>query len=387
MKRKMAAAVAIATVAMFILFVALPLLTAPATATTATNIQIVNNNNSKKTLQSLQWENWWNNDTGSFFTDFMRFNMSPDFMSGIFTPPALSNIRFGLAFAKLVEFNDTNGDGYYNFNDTLDEIIKEYNLLTDVDWTNFAININFTPVPPTLNSIQINITGKEKTDNNFTISFGVSLYLSHITVTFNNQTVSIPSKVALKFGLHILHYKWENESPSYLNASRYLALVTVLNGSVSGSIPHNFMLANGQLVIENGSGAVPTISGTNDTISEIYFVDSSGRIHAKFNWFNGAYNTTAETSLGPAHTYFHKTNNTMKLSLAFAHDDFEDGNLIIDPYFQLLQENPLLMLMILAGLTMAWTGQAFSTLLLYGGIAFAVILLIIIVAAVAVSKR
>jgi len=326
MKRKMVAAMSAATVALLVLFIVLPAL---ATPVTAIPLQTATSNTTSKSVQENQWNSWFNNDTKSFFTGHMKFNMSENFMSGVFDHRNIPNVKLGLAFAKLVEFNDSNGDGYYNFNDSLGTVIKEFDLLTDVQWDQVTIMVE--PFPPTplnpLRSVQVNISGHEKTAHTFNISFNVSLYLTSTTIEFNNHTVNIPAEISLKFEIHILNYKWEPHSSSYPNASRYLALVICLNGSVGGSVPHNFKLPDGTLVVENGSGAVPAVEGTNGTISEIYFVDSSGTIHAKFNWFNGAYNTTAEANVGPGHTYFHKSGNTLNLSIAYAHDDFEEGNI------------------------------------------------------------
>ncbi len=173
MKRKIAAAVAIATVTMLILFVALPLLVAPATAI---NIQTFDNIQSEQKVQSnqLDWNNWWTNSTRTFLTDVLGFNISADFLSGEFVPIALNNIKFGLDFAHLVEFNDSNVDGYYTFNAS-DQILKQYNLLNDVYWNSFNITIDW-PVGQILpNSINLNITGQEA-DEDFTISFIVSIY-------------------------------------------------------------------------------------------------------------------------------------------------------------------------------------------------------------------
>ena len=386
MKRKIVVALSAATVALLVLFIALPAL---ATPVTVMSLQTVNSNTSEKSAQANQWDwsSWFNNDTKSFFTGHMDFNMSENFMSGVFDHRGMANVRFGLAFAKLVEFNDSNGDGYYNFNDSLDTVIKEYNLLTDVQWDHVTIMVDPFPPTPTnpLRSIQVNISGHEKTDHNFSISLNVSLYLISTSIEFNNYTVNIPAEISLKFGIHILNYVWEQHSTNYPNASRYLALVICLNGSVGGSIPHNFMLPNGTLVVENGSGAVPALEGTNGTISEIYFVDSSGTIHAKFNWFNGAYNTTAD--VGPGHTYFHKSGNTLNLSIAYAHDDFEDGNIIIDPYFQLFAEDYLTTILTFLVLSQMFASQAFSSLLLYAGLGIMAVVVIIGVAVVLIRRR
>ncbi|MFB0562325.1 MAG: hypothetical protein ACETWM_14065 [Candidatus Lokiarchaeia archaeon] len=385
MKRKMVAVVAMATIAMLMIFITLPVFVAPVSAV---NIQAFENNQSEQPVQSLQldWINWWNNDTMSFFTDLLGFNISADFLSGEFVHRALTNTEFGLDFAHLVEFNDSNADGYYNFNAS-DQIIKQYNLLTDVDWYSFNFGVNWPPGEMLPTSINITITGSETANDDFTISFIASVYIKKTNIQFNNTQVSIPKAAAIKFGLEILSYDWDMPNSTYPAGSRYLALVITLKGAVGGSIAHNFRLANGTLVADIGSGVVATVSGTGGNVCEVYLEAPSGAVRAKFSWFNGAYNTTLETTFGKGNSYFSKSGDEMNISIAFAYNDFQYGNLIIDPYFELLRENPLLLIMTLVGFGSVIAGQALSTLLLYGGIGIVAFIALIGIIVVLARRR
>jgi len=386
MKRKTLVAAAIATVALFTLLLAFPLFVAPAPATaislpaTAASVQAVNNNPSEKQVGALDgWIPW-------FIP--IGFNFSNN-ASGVFTNPWLPDTKFGLGFAKLVEFNDSNDDGFYNFNAS-DQTIKQYDLVQDVSWNWFTWALDWPSGQLFPSGIKLNLTGQEKVVPNFTISLVASLYIIPKTIEFNNTNVTIPAGLSLKFGLYILNYIWEDESPSYPNSSRYLALVLSLNSSVGDSSSYNFMLSDGTVLSADISGVVPSLSGTGGNVCEVFIVDALGIARAKFSWFNGAYNTSAEITTGKANSYFNKTGNTTNISMAFAHDDFTTGDIILDPYFQLIPPNymPLFLTIVaLATMAMGVAGQAVSRLLLYGGIAALVVIGIIVVAVVASRRR
>mgnify|MGYP005837161825 CR=1 FL=1 len=386
MKRKTLVTAVIATVALLTLLLAFPLFVAPTQSiatslpATAANIQTTNNNPSEKQIEALDsWESW---------LIPIGFNFTNN-ASGVFTNPWLPNTKFGLGFAKLVEFNDSNDDGFYNFNES-DQIIKEYDLVQDVYWNRFTFSIDWPSGQMFPSGIILNLTGQEKDVINFTISLVASLYIVPKTITFNNTNITIPASISLKFGLYILGYNWEDESSSYPYGSRYLALVISLNSSVGGSASYNFMLSNGTVLSADISGVVPSLSGTDGNVCEVFIVDAFGIARAKFSWFNGAYNTSAEVTTGQANSYFNKTGNTTNISMAFAHDDFTTGDIILDPYFQLIPPDYMslfLTIIVLASLATGFAGQAMSRLLLYGGIAALAVIGIIVVAVIAARRR
>lgn len=386
MKRKTIVAAAIATVALLTLLLAFPLFLAPTQSiatslpATAANIQTANNNPSEKQIEALDdWEPWLSR---------IGFNFNNN-ASGVFTNPWLPNTRFGLGFAKLVEFNDSNDDGFYNFNES-GQIIKEYDLVQDVNWNLFNISIDWPHGQMFPSGIILNLTGQEKDDTNFTISLIASLYIVPKTITFNNTNITIPASVSLKFGLHILGYNWEDASTNYPYDSRYLALVISLNSSVGGSASYNFMLSNGKVLSDNISDVVPSLPETGDNVCEVFIVDAFGIARAKFSWFNGAYNTTAEVTMGQANSYFNKTGNMTNISMAFAYNDFTTGDIILDPYFQLIPPDYMslfLTIIVLSSLATGFAGQTMSRLLLYGGIAALAVIGIIVVAVVAARRR
>ncbi|WXG39578.1 MAG: hypothetical protein WED07_01880 [Candidatus Freyarchaeum deiterrae] len=124
MRRKMILGVAFATVIIFTLLMALPALTAPVKAT---SIPTVNN---KLSGQSIPLPSGWDNNTKSFFTNMMMVNLTNDLMSANFTHEGIANSRFGLEFANLTEFNDSNSNG--RFDQGIDNVLKTYSLTTDV---------------------------------------------------------------------------------------------------------------------------------------------------------------------------------------------------------------------------------------------------------------
>ncbi len=387
MRRKMVVALSAATVALLLLFMAVPALTAPAVAIT----QPTTSNTASKSVQTTQmnweWQQWFNNNTRSFFTSYMAFQMSNNWMEGVFNLTGMPNVKFGLTFAKLVEFNDTNGDKHYNFNETSPEILKEYNLLTDIDW-NLPPSVTWDPLVPSpsnpLRYVQVNLTGQEK-NGAFHIYFIITLNLKPTTITFNGTEITLPSELTLKFEMDILGYQWSPTNNTYPADYRFLALVILLNGSVAGSVPHNFVLWNGTHLGDLGN--IPSPPGTAGKVGEIYFADSSGIIHGKFSWFNGAYNVTTKTSVGPGYTYFNKSGDTVQLSIAYAYNDFPSGNILIDPYFEMYITDYMTMLITLLVLWQMYTSQAASSTLLYAGIGIVTAIVIIGAAVVLIRRR
>lgn len=390
MKKKASAAATILTITSIILTLVFPLIVsqAPAVATglpaatlnvQTVNNQLINNNPSQKQVEILDdWEPW--------FT-LVGFNFTSN-SSGVFTYPWSPNTKFGLGFAKLVEFNDSNGDGFYNFNES-DQIIKQYDLVQNVSWNWFSFSWDWPSGQLFPNEVKLNLTGQEKEDTNFTISLIASIYIVPKTIEFNNTNVTVPANMSLKFGLYILDYVWEDNS-SYPYDSRYLALVISLNSSVNGSASYNFMLSNGTVLTADISGVVPSLSGTDGNVCEVLIVDALGIARAKFSWFNGAYNSTTEVNTGKANSYFSKSGNTTNISMAFAYNDFKEGDIILDPYFQLIPPDytPLILTIItLVSLTSWFAGQVTSRLILYGGIAALAIIGIIIVVVIATRRR
>lgn len=303
----------------------------------------------------------------------MMFNFSSN-VSGVFTHRNMANTRFGLNFAKLIEFNDTDGNGC--FNNGTDYFLEKYNLITDVDWE--PINITWYPLNPSpedpLQNIQIIITGEEETGA-FDIAFGIKLFFETETIQFNNTNITVPSEMTLKFELNITDYQWQSELPENPYSSRYLALVITLHSRVGDSNQYRYRWASGAVVANGSSGPVPSLIG--EDVSEVQLVDSFGMPVAEFSWFNGAYNSTQDPCEGCS--TFCLSNETMNISIAFAHDDFPDGNIYIDPYFALIEPNYLPLMLTYLTIYQYYENQAMSTQLLYGGVIAAVILIGIIV--------
>jgi len=385
MKRKMVVALSAATVALLLLFMAVPALITPAVAIT----QPPTSNTTSKSVQTTQmnWSHWFNNNTRSFFTSHMAYQMSTNWTEGIFNLTGMPNVRFGLTFAKLIEFNDTNGDKHYNFNETPSEIINETNLLTDINW-NLPPSVSWDPLVPTHNNplsyVRVILTGQEK-NGGFDITFNITLNLKPTKITFNGTEITLPSELTLKFEMDIIGYKWATPNSTYPADSRFLALVILLNGSVAGSVPHNFVLWNGTHLGDLGN--IPSPPGTAGKVGEIYFADSSGIIHGKFSWFNGAYNVTTKTSVGPGYTYFNKSGDTVQLSIAYAYNDFPSGNILIDPYFEMYIADYTTMLITLLVLWQMYESQASSSTLLYAGIGIVAAVVVIGAAVVMIRRR
>ncbi|MFB0562326.1 MAG: hypothetical protein ACETWM_14070 [Candidatus Lokiarchaeia archaeon] len=362
MKRKMVVTLAVATLALFIFFIALPVFTAPVTAAT---VPTVYDDQPEQPIESLappiDWTPYFNN---------RGFNFSDNFLSAQFTHRLRVNTRFGLDFAKLIEFNDLDGDKFYN--ETIDTFINEYNLRTDINWNTPNIEINWTQGNQFPDSIRIIVTGQSTDQENaFQIEFIVTLYFTAETISFNDTTVTVPAEVALKFGLNIIDYNWANDTTP--DDTRYLALVINLHACLCDSYQYRYRWANGEVVANGSSGLVPSILN-DESVSEVYFIDDSGNPVALFNWFNGAYNGSEYCD---GCSYFCLKNETLTISIAFAYNDFPDGDIYIDPYFQLLegQQNYLPTILTFNSLSQIYASQATSTLLLYGAIAAAVVLM------------
>lgn len=384
MKRKTLVAATISTITLLIITLAVPLVVSPKPVSalslpaTALSIQTISNPSQKQVETLDNWESW---------LIPIGFNFTNN-ASGVFTCPWSPNTKFGLGFAKLVEFNDSNGDGFYNFNES-DQIIKQYDLVKDVSWKGVSVSMEWPSGQLFPNEVKLNLTGQEKEKNSFTISLVASIYMVPKTIEFNNTNVTIPANMSLKFGLYILNYTWENDS-IYTYGSRYLALVMSLNSSVNGSASYNFMLSSGTVLTADISGVVPSLSGTDGNVCEVLIVDAFGIARAKFSWFNGAYNSTTELDVGKANSYFSKSGNTTNISMAFAYSDFSEGNIILDPYFQLIPPDymPLILTIItLASLAGWFAGQVTSRILLYGGIAALAVIGIIIIVVIATRRR
>ncbi|MEM2133724.1 MAG: hypothetical protein QXG44_02645 [Candidatus Jordarchaeaceae archaeon] len=383
MKRKMIVAAAVATLALFVLAMSLPALTTPATA--AANLPTTEYNTQEKSVESLDWwDNWFDSNTKSFFTNMFMCNFSQGFVSGNFTHRALANSRFGLNFAKLVEFNDTNNNQCYD-NGT-DKVLKEYNLVTDVNWTKpLTIELGplIQPMPPIFEYIKISVEGTEKTGA-FNIAFGILLYFTSKNVSFGNSSVTVPKLSSLKFELNITNYNWQGETPENPYSSRFLALVITLHSCLGDSLQYRYRWAEGAVVANGESGLVPSLVN-NEGVSEVEFIDSWGIPVAEFSWFNGAYNSTQD----PCHSKstFILNNETLTISIAFSHENFSDGNIYIDPYFALLEPNYLPLILTIGAIYMFYAKQAVSNLLIYGGVAAAAIVLLVLGVAVVLARR
>ncbi len=361
LKRKIVVATAVATLALFLLVIALPLFTAPVTAVSVPTVYDTQSDQSTELFApSIDWAPYFN-DRG--------FNFSDNFLSAQFTHQWRVNTRFGLDFAKLIEFNDLDFDQFYT-NETTDTLIKEYNLRTDITWTSTDIEINWTSGNDFPDSIQITVNGQSTDpENDYQIEFLVTLYFTAETISFNDTTVTVPAEVALKFGLNIIGYEWADDPAP--DASRYLSLVINLHACLCDSNQYRYRWANGEVVANGSSGLVPSIVN-DESISEVYFIDESGNPVALFNWFNGAYNGTQDCD---GCSYFCLNNETLTISLVFSYNDFQDGNIYIDPYFQLLEEQQTYLPLILASsvLSQIYASQSTSNLL-YAGIAAALVL-------------
>ncbi|MEX2724359.1 MAG: hypothetical protein Q6367_010740 [Candidatus Freyarchaeota archaeon] len=381
MKRKMIVAAAVATLALFVLAMSLPALTTPATA--AANLPTAEYNTQEKSVESLDWwDNWFDSNTKSFFTNMFMCNFSQGFVSGNFTHRALANSRFGLNFARLVEFNDTNDNQCYD-NGT-DQVLKEYNLVTDVNWAKLTIEGSLIqPMPPIFEYIKVSVEGTEKMGA-FNIAFGILLYFASKNVSFGNSSVTVPKLSSLKFELNITNYNWQGETPDYPNSSRFLALVITLHSCLGDSLQYRYRWAEGAVVANGGSGLVPSLKN-DEGVSEVEFVDSWGIPVAEFSWFNGAYNSTPN----PCHTKstFSLNNETLTINIAFSHEDFSDGNIYIDPYFALLEPNYLPLILTFSAIYMAYASQSVSHLLIYGGVAAAAIVLLLLGVAIVLARR
>ncbi len=371
MKRKIIVAAAITTLALFVLAMSLPALTTPATA--AASLPTAEYNTQEKSVESLDWGNsWFDNNTKAFFTNMFMFNLSQNFVSGNFTHRALANSRFGLNFAKLVEFNDTNNNQRYD-NGT-DNILKEYSLVTDVSWNKLTIETGplIQQIPPLFEYIKVSIEGTEKTGA-FNIAFGILLYFESQNVSFGNSSVTVPKLSSLKFELNITNYNWQVENPENPYNFRFLALVITLHSCLGDSLQYRYRWAEGAVVANGESGLVPTLKN-DEGVSEVEFIDSWGIPVAEFNWFNGAYNSTQNPR--PACSTFCLNNETLTINIAFSHEDFSDGNIYIDPYFALLEPNYLPLILTFAAIYLAFANQAFSTLIIYSGAAVATLVLL-----------
>ncbi|MEM2957418.1 MAG: hypothetical protein QW261_03995 [Candidatus Jordarchaeaceae archaeon] len=383
MKRKMIVAAAVATLALFVLAMSLPALTTPATA--AVNLPTAEYNTQEKSVEQLDWWNsWFDNNTKSFFTNMFMFNFSQGFVSGNFTHRALANSRFGLNFARLVEFNDTNDNQCYD-NGT-DNVLKEYNLVTDVNWTKLTIELGplIQPVPPIFEYIKISVEGTEKTTGAFNIAFGILLYFTSKNVSFGNSSVTVPKLSSLKFELNITNYNWQGATPENPYSSRFLALVITLHSCLGDSLQYRYRWAEGAVVANGGSGLVPSLVN-NEGVSEVEFIDSWGIPVAEFSWFNGAYNSTQDPC--HANSTFSLNNETLTINIAFSYEDFSDGNIYIDPYFALLEPNYLPLILTVGAIYMFYAKQAVSNLLIYGGVAAAAIVLLLLGVAIVLARR
>ncbi len=362
----------IAMLALFALVIALPALTTPATATVS--LPTAEPSKPEKSIESLDWwDSWFNNNTRSFFTGMFMCNLSQSFVSCNFTHRALANSRFGLNFARLVEFNDTNNNQCYDNSDNrTDNVLKEYNLATDVNWNKLTIELGplIQQMPPLFEYIKISIEGTEKTGA-FNLAFGILLYFESQKVSFGDSSVTVPKLSSLKFELNITSYQWQGETVENPYSSRFLALVITLHSCLGDSLQYRYRWAEGAVVANGGSGLVPSL---NEDVSEVEFIDSWGIPVAEFSWFNGAYNSTHD----PCHSNstFSLNNETLTINIAFSYEDFSDGNIYIDPYFALLEPNYLPMILTFAAIYLGYAAQATSKILLYGGIAAAALLLL-----------
>jgi hypothetical protein len=378
MKRKMVMAAAVATLALLALLMVSPAITT--TQTTALSVPTINEDTSEQSVETLEWwDQWLNQSARMFSTGRFMFNFSQNLVSGNFTHRALANSRFGLNFARLVEFNDTNSNQCYD-NGT-DTVLKQYSLVTDVDWNTFTVTWS-PPIPGPMNPleyIKISIEGTETTGA-FNIAFGILLFFSSREVQFGNSSVLVPSLSSLKFELNITNYNWQAESSENPYSSRYLALVITLHSCLGDSLQYRYRWAEGEVVANGGSGLVPSL---NEGVSEVEFIDSWGIPVAEFSWFNGAYNSTHD----PCHSNstFSLNNETLTINIAFSYEDFSDGNIYIDPYFALLEPNYLPIILTFAAIYLGYATQATSKILLYGGIATAALLLLGI--AVVLARR
>jgi hypothetical protein len=386
LKRKMLVAVAITTVALLTLCLAFPLIVAPAPATslpaTAAGVQAANNKQSQQPVQALapsadflDWSNLWG---------ALGFNFSANFTTARFTYLWKGNTSFGLNFARLVEFNDTQGNGIFNESDP---VLQSYGLLTDINWNLSSIDLIPVPSYSNIQGFQGSITGNcTDPNNNFQIVLFATLFFFRQTITFRNNSYTIPSGFALKFGMNITGYQWQ-QTPNPPNSSRYLALVISLYSRMAGSVQCGYKWADGSGVANDTGGEAHWV-GTDTRVSEVYFVDpSSGISYAKFNWFNGAWNGTSDND---GKSSFYVINDQMNISIAFPYNNFTSGDISIDPYFQFLPPDYTSLFLMLMGLVImagGVAGQAVSRLLLYGGIAALVVVGIVVVAVVLARRR
>jgi hypothetical protein len=381
MKRKMILAATIAMLALFALVIVLPALATPATATVS--LPTAEPSKPEKSIESLNWWDSWFNNTRSFFTGMFMCNLSQSFVSCNFTHRVLANSRFGLNFARLVEFNDTNNNQCYD-NGT-DNVLKEYNLATDVNWYKLTIESGplIQQMPLLFEYIKISIEGKENTGA-FDLTFGILLYFESQNVSFGNSNVTVPKLSSLKFELNITSYKWQGETVENPYSSRFLALVITLHSCLGDSLQYRYRWAEGTVVANGGSGLVPSLKN-DEGVSEVEFIDSWGIPVAEFSWFNGAYNSTQEPC--PGKSTFCLNNETLTINIAFSHEDFSDGNIYIDPYFALLEPNYLPLILTFATIYLAFANQAASRLLIYGGAAVAAIVLLILCVAIVLARK
>jgi hypothetical protein len=375
MKRKILVAIAIATVAIFTLSLAFPLITASATATslpaTAASVQAANKNTqTEQQTLAPNLLNW----TEDFYPN--AYNFSAQLLTTDFNYTWQQNTDFRLNFARLIEFNDTNGNGFFYRNDT---ILRDYGLRENITWS--SITINWIPSV----SLQLSISGTCNDPNNpFNVT--VSATISHIerTVTFLGYNYTIHG-LAVKYGLDITNYSWLTPfNSTYPADSRYLALVISLNSNTTGSVQCEYRWSDGSNVANNTENETTSV-GTDTRVSEVYFVNpSTGVSYAKFNWFNGAWNGTQDVE---GKSSFYRINDQMNVSIAFPYNNFTSGNISIDPYFEFFPPSFLPLLLIFSALAQMAAGQASSNVLLFGGIALAAVVVVVVAAVVLFSRR
>jgi hypothetical protein len=364
MKRKMFAAIAVATVAFLMLCLAFPLTAAPATATslpaTTASTQSVKNTQTEQSIlapASVNWANYFNPD---------GFNFSAQLLTANCTYKWRHNTMFGLNLASLVEFNDTNGNGIYNANDTP---LRNYSLLQNITWN--SINVVLVPSQ----SIQLSVSGTcNDTSNPFNITVTVALYFTTKTITFLGYNYTIRDRFAVNYGLNITNYNWEPTNSTWPNTSRYLAFVISLHSRIASSVQYWYRWANGSYVANNTGGEALWV-GNDTRVSEVYFVNpSSGISCAEFNWFNGAWNGISDIDCNSS---FYAINDTMNVSVALPYSNFTSDSISIDPYFAFFppQVNYLPLILTLAAISQYSAGYAASTKLLFGGITAAVVLI------------
>ncbi|MEX2724483.1 MAG: hypothetical protein Q6367_011360 [Candidatus Freyarchaeota archaeon] len=248
--------------------------------------------------------------------------------SGIFsfTQDQAKKIQFGVHYSQLIEFNDTNQNGMFDFTDTqinttsLEEFNWSYHIMSNSgELVLYQIGINLKFMPPLV------------------IFFWQNLYLTTKIVAISDRypeiNFTVLGDVTVKTLVLISNYKWAPEDGYGNYSSRMLALnIALRSEAMPGNEKHLFQLANGSKIDSTNSmvdtSPVPSVTGKNECL--ISLIALNNVTHGEMRWFNMA--ITGSESLEPLNSSFMANGTAFNLYLSVPH--FND-TILLDPSFSM----------------------------------------------------